>query len=336
MYFMQGFLLLIGLIISIGPQNLFVLRQGISKQHGYSVAAVSALCDILIILGGIAGLSQFISTHPTIMLFIVLFGLSFLYVYGIHTIEIMKVGSELMLEHTPVKRELRNSIKMALGFSLLNPLTWIETVGVIGMQAVSLTGKSQQMFVAGAMMASVTWFFGLIVAGNKIADMLRNQPAKLTAMIDSIKIGSLVIVIFIVVNLTEKLMNISATFPLWVSQLSITYLIGLISYSIYKFRRDTHQRIKSKLMAIIKRQCVEQLHELVMGYSLDDRTLLSDNGWHCGSTLYLEQTEAKVFWHEWIKLIESCSEIEYNMLLNHASAIGDTEMIYLLKKTPIH
>ncbi|MEK9586354.1 MAG: LysE family transporter [Halieaceae bacterium] len=165
--FLSGFLLGLSLILAIGPQNAFVLRQGLLRQHALAVVLFCALSDALLITVGIAGLSWFISDLAA-QYSAQLFGLAALWlsVYGVQRLRDAWRGASGMQAAAGSNQELRATLGMAALLTFGNPHVYLDTVVLLGTLSLQYTGAAKVAFGLGAVMASLT-FFSLLALGAR-------------------------------------------------------------------------------------------------------------------------------------------------------------------------
>lgn len=158
----QGFLVSGGLIVAIGAQNAYVLKQGLLKNHIFWVALVCFLCDFTLLSFGVLGFGTLISQSPLATMGLAVLGAVFLFVYGLRSLQsAIKGESALNLDPQNQRQNLSKTIGTTLALTLLNPHVYIDTVVIIGGVASTLTLDQKYIFLLGAVMASALWFFGL-------------------------------------------------------------------------------------------------------------------------------------------------------------------------------
>jgi L-lysine exporter family protein LysE/ArgO len=163
----HGFLLTVSAMCVIGPQNIFVIRQSAIKSHALAAVIVSALCDVLLIMLGGFGVSQAIEDSIYARLALSSCGALFLGVYGINLAlrnedkPLQKVESERRRAHS-----IKKIILLALGFSLLNPGVYIDTLVILGSFAGRLESADRQVFVFSCCLASCFWFSALALGAH--------------------------------------------------------------------------------------------------------------------------------------------------------------------------
>lgn len=170
----EGFALGATLIIAIGAQNAFVLRQGLVGAHVGAVAAVCAVSDALLIFAGIAGLGSLTRAAPGLLTAITIGGAVFLLVYGaMAAYRALKPRSGKL--PSQAEEGLAAAIGTCLALTFLNPHVYLDTVVLIGGLSARYEGAAVLMFGGGAALASLTWFFGLAY-GARLAAPLFARP----------------------------------------------------------------------------------------------------------------------------------------------------------------
>jgi L-lysine exporter family protein LysE/ArgO len=156
---LPGFLLGLSLIVAIGAQNAFVIRQGLTKQHVLLVVSICALADALLIALGIAGLGAVISSMPAVLEVIRWFGVVYLSWFTVKSFRAAFANQTMdAAGGNSVSRS--KIVATVLGFTFLNPHVYLDTVIFIG----SIGNQFQEnrwFFGAGAMLASLVWFFAI-------------------------------------------------------------------------------------------------------------------------------------------------------------------------------
>lgn len=157
---LSGFLLGASLIIAIGAQNAFILRQGLLRQHVFVLSLICALSDAVLIAAGVAGLGALISSSPKLITAVTLGGAIFLFAYAFiafrramkpHAMQAAKQG----------QGSLSAAIAACLAFTFLNPHVYLDTVVLLGALSARFEGSARVAYGAGAVLASFVWFFGL-------------------------------------------------------------------------------------------------------------------------------------------------------------------------------
>lgn len=157
---LSGFLLGASLIIAIGAQNAFILRQGLLKQHVFILCLVCALSDALLIAAGVAGLGTLIAQSPTLINFVTIGGALFLFSYAIIAFR-RALKPDVLKAATPDGSGLKAAMAACLAFTFLNPHVYLDTVVLLGSLSARYDGPDRVAYGLGAMLASFVWFFGL-------------------------------------------------------------------------------------------------------------------------------------------------------------------------------
>lgn len=158
--FLEGFLTSAALIVAIGAQNAFVLRQGLKREHVLAVVLVCGLSDVLLIALGVAGLGTLVQASPLLLAVARWGGAAFLVVYGAQAARRAWAGEQLAMEST-APLSLKAALAACLGFTYLNPHCWLDTVVLLGAISARQPDGGRWVFGAGACSASVVWFFAL-------------------------------------------------------------------------------------------------------------------------------------------------------------------------------
>lgn len=162
--FVEGFLLSLGLIVALGPQNAFVLRQGVMKSHALFAASVCFVCDAIMIALGVMGVGRFVSESPELSMALGWGGVLFLLWFASRSLLAAYRGTyELNAEdETKPRQSMMPILMQGLAFSLLNPWAYLDTMVLIGGVSVRYeTDMQRLMFLVGAVIASAVWFYGL-------------------------------------------------------------------------------------------------------------------------------------------------------------------------------
>ena len=174
--FLQGIGIGGGLIIAIGAQNAFVLSQGVRRNFPVQTAIVCSLCDSLLILIGVSGVGALVATNPQLAQLATWFGALFLIWYGGRSFRSAIQGGALnsSAEAIPSRRKL---LLATLALTFLNPHVYLDTIVLLGGLSGHLTQAERYLFGAGAMTASVIWFFSLSLGAGLLAPLFRKPLA---------------------------------------------------------------------------------------------------------------------------------------------------------------
>lgn len=194
--FFQGFLLQASLILALGAQNIFVLNSGLRKQRHLLIAFVSSVCDALLVLVGVLGVATVFIQLPALKITLGVVGVGFLFFYGSMKLKEAKNG----FSHQKVSEQAvttKQAILTSLGFSLLNPHVYLDTVVLIGGYSTKFNSIFERFsFGIGASAFSTIWFFVLVKLANLGSRLLNNKNA-----MQFISLASGVILILLAIKL---------------------------------------------------------------------------------------------------------------------------------------
>ncbi|WP_420113648.1 LysE/ArgO family amino acid transporter [Pseudactinotalea sp.] len=166
----------LSLIVAIGAQNAFVLRQGLARRHVPLVIAVCAASDAVLIAAGVAGLGALV-THAPVALEIVRWGgAAFLIGYGIRAAVRAWRGESLQGAGESATRTWGPVLATTLALTWLNPHVYLDTVVLLGSMAAA-HGDDRWLFGAGAMAGSVLWFSALGLGARLLEPVFRRRSA---------------------------------------------------------------------------------------------------------------------------------------------------------------
>jgi L-lysine exporter family protein LysE/ArgO len=169
-----GFSFSIALIVAIGAQNAFVLRQGLRREHVPVVVAVCAASDAALIAVGVAGLGAVVADRPALLSVIRWGGAAFLLCYAaLAARRAVRPGGLTPADRPPAT--LRTTILTCLAFTYLNPHVYLDTVLLLG--GVAARDPHRWWFGAGAVLASAAWFTTLGFAARRLAPVLAKPAA---------------------------------------------------------------------------------------------------------------------------------------------------------------
>jgi len=177
-----GFVTAFSLILAIGAQNSFILRQGLLRSHVFVLCLFCALSDALLITLGVAGFDQLIEFVPGLPFALTVFGAVFLFVYGLTRFRAAWQGNyEMELKGQGLK--LWPALGVVFACTWLNPHVYLDTVGLIGAVSTQFTNEGQKLaFGICAAAASFTFFFGLGYGARLLAPIM--QTARTWQMLD--------------------------------------------------------------------------------------------------------------------------------------------------------
>ena len=174
--FISGLAFGLSLIVAIGAQNAFVLRQGALRQHVPMIVAICAASDAILIAAGVAGAGAALSGRPWLLIAVRVLGAGALLAYG-------AVAARRALDRrtaaaiaSPPASSRPAVIAACMAFTWLNPAVYLDTVVLLGSVANTRPGR-QWWFGGGATLGSVVWFVALGFGAALLAPVLRRPAA---------------------------------------------------------------------------------------------------------------------------------------------------------------
>ncbi len=158
--FMTGLSMGLGLIVAIGAQNAFVLRQGLKREHVLPVVLACALSDALLIALGVTSLAQVMALLPWLEPAMRYGGAAFLLWYGLRSLKSALTSNDALQVDNGIAAPLQATLVTCLALTWLNPHVWLDTVVLLGSIATQFSGE-RLAFALGATSASFLFFFGL-------------------------------------------------------------------------------------------------------------------------------------------------------------------------------
>ncbi len=178
--FLAGLGLGASLIIAIGAQNAFVLRQGLLRSHAVAAAAVCVAIDWSLIVIGALGFGALVGRFPALTGIAAWGGAAFLLVYGALAFKSAIRPRSLHAENPAGSRDtatLSAVLGTTLAVSLLNPHVYLDTVVLLGGVAAQYPPAERVTFVLGAGTASAVWFFGLALGARMLTPVFEREVA---------------------------------------------------------------------------------------------------------------------------------------------------------------
>ncbi len=189
--FLHGLFMSLVLIVAIGAQNAYVLRQGLRREHVGAVVLFCAASDAVLIGAGVAGMAQALQGRPVLATALAGLGAAFLCAYGLkalwrsrQTVALQAVAQGASLSRAAV-------VAQAAGFTLLNPHVYLDTVLLVGSAGAQHAGWLKLWFVAGATTASVLWFTALGFGARLLAPVFARPRA--WQMLDALIGGTMLV-----------------------------------------------------------------------------------------------------------------------------------------------
>ena len=174
--FLTGFILGFSLILAIGAQNSFVLRQGLMGRHVFTVALFCSLSDALLISIGVAGISIFLNNYIDLVS-VWLFAISaiWLTVYGLMRLRNVVKGKSALVIESASTNGLISTLSFLVVLTFVNPHVYLDSVVLIGSVSQQFPGNIKVAYVLGASLASFVFFFSLAY-GAKFLSHIMQKP----------------------------------------------------------------------------------------------------------------------------------------------------------------
>jgi L-lysine exporter family protein LysE/ArgO len=189
--FLNGFLMSLVLIVAIGAQNAYVLRQGLRREHVGVVVLFCAAGDAVLIGAGVAGMAQALQGRPMLATALAGLGAAFLCAYGLCALWRSRQPGALQATAQGVSLSRAAVVAQAAGFTLLNPHVYLDTVLLVGSAGAQYAGSLKVWFVVGAAMASALWFTALGFGARLLAPVFARPRA--WRMLDALIGGTMLV-----------------------------------------------------------------------------------------------------------------------------------------------
>ncbi|MDC7711935.1 LysE/ArgO family amino acid transporter [Vogesella indigofera] len=155
-------------IVGIGPQNAFVIRQGIGRQHVLPIVLICIVCDVLLIAAGVLGMGRLVASLPGFVGVVTWAGAAFLLWLSFKAFRAAWQPGRLDASGS-IERDRRQVIRTILLVTLLNPYVWLDTVVLIGSVSSVYGAENAGVFLLGCITSSVLWFVLVGFGAGKLA-----------------------------------------------------------------------------------------------------------------------------------------------------------------------
>ncbi|QSI33074.1 amino acid transporter [Variovorax sp. RKNM96] len=189
--FLNGFLMSLVLIVAIGAQNAYVLRQGLRREHVGAVVLFCAVGDAVLVGAGVAGMAQALKGRPMLATALAGLGAAFLCAYGLRALWRSRQPGALQATAQGISLSRAAVVAQAAGFTLLNPHVYLDTVLLVGSAGAQYAGSLKVWFVVGASMASALWFTVLGFGARLLAPVFARPRA--WQMLDALIGGTMLV-----------------------------------------------------------------------------------------------------------------------------------------------
>ncbi|WP_299549872.1 LysE family transporter [uncultured Helicobacter sp.] len=176
--YLQGLLIALSLFATIGAQNMFVIKQGILKNHILWVCVVCIICDIVLVNIGIFGIGEFLAKNRIFTILLGIIGTLFVLSYGILSLRsAFRANQRLELQAQGHKTSLVKIITQTLAITLLNPHVYLDTILILGAIALPFNLNEKLLLSGGIINASCLWFLCLGFAAHKASILFKNPKS---------------------------------------------------------------------------------------------------------------------------------------------------------------
>ena len=189
--FLNGLFMSLVLIVAIGAQNAYVLRQGLRREHVSAVVLFCAASDAVLIGAGVAGMAQALKGRPLLATVLAGLGAAFLCAYGLRALWRSRQPGALQAAGPGASLSRAAVVAQAAGFTLLNPHVYLDTVLLVGSAGAQHAGPLKLWFVAGASVASALWFTALGFGARLLAPVFARPRA--WQMLDALIGGTMLV-----------------------------------------------------------------------------------------------------------------------------------------------
>lgn len=168
--------MMMSLIVAIGAQNTFLLRQAILRSHVTVLVLICWLSDVILVAAGVSGLGAIVQHVPMAMLLIRACGALLLLGYAAMAVRRVVTGEHLDVDGVGARRSLASAIATCLAITWLNPHVYLDTLLMIGAVA-NTHGPHRWWFAGGSMLASISWFAALGYGPRLLRPVFRTPRA---------------------------------------------------------------------------------------------------------------------------------------------------------------
>jgi L-lysine exporter family protein LysE/ArgO len=173
----EGFITCAGLIIAIGAQNAFVLKQGIMKHQVFMTALFCALVDACFITIGVGGFGTIVASSAILLSIAKWGGAAFLFWYGFRSFRAAFHSERLKVDRTVNKPSVKAALLTLAAVSFLNPHVYLDTIVLLGSISSQFSADKRPFFAIGAITSSFIWFFSLCYGARLLAPIFAKEKA---------------------------------------------------------------------------------------------------------------------------------------------------------------
>ena len=173
LHFIKGLIIGLTLIIAIGPQNLFVIQQGLKKSYIFSVCLICSISDTILIIIGIVLSSYLTELSENLVQILKFIGAGWLFLYGV--LKIKNSFKKKFFKKTDKAEKFKEVILITLAFTFLNPHVYLDTIILIG--TISLNFDNKFSFALGVIISSFVFFFSLGYFSKYLSKYFNNKKS---------------------------------------------------------------------------------------------------------------------------------------------------------------
>lgn len=183
---------MLSLIVAIGPQNAFLLRQAIRREHAWMAASIMLCGDVIMASLGGFGLGGLLEKYLWMKLILTILGVIYIFIFGLRILLQINQDKALIADK---ETNRKNIITGALAVTFLNPHAILDTILLIGTMSLQFQGRDKIAFMSGVILASTIWFYGVAWIGQKLSHFL-SKP-KIWRAIDAFVVFVMMILVVI-------------------------------------------------------------------------------------------------------------------------------------------
>ncbi|WJY15612.1 arginine exporter ArgO [Pectobacteriaceae bacterium CE90] len=176
--YFQGFLLGAAMILPLGPQNAFVMNQGVHRQYHLMIASLCSLSDMVLICAGVFGGSAFLSQSSWLMELVTWGGVAFLLWYGWGAFKTALSQDIVITQADAMKQSRWRIMATLLAVTWLNPHVYLDTFVVLGSLGGQFAVNERGWFAFGSITASFLWFFSLALLAAWLSPWLSSTRSQ--------------------------------------------------------------------------------------------------------------------------------------------------------------
>lgn len=172
--FFKGFFLALSLIMAIGAQNAFVIKQAFLKRYVFIICTLCFVSDVFLMSLGIFGVGEFLGKNRLFSFILALGGIAFCLFYALLSFRAAFSKEVKSLDEGIHSNSLKKTLLLTLAFTYLNPHAYLDTIFLIGAAALNFSFDEKISFALGSYCASLVWFFSLGYGVKILSSTMKN------------------------------------------------------------------------------------------------------------------------------------------------------------------